>query len=112
MYFNIVNEGDCVLIKMLSKTFTAEVAREYESFMQKYLKQKIIVDLSQCEYVGSGSIGTILNSWHQSGKRLALIVTNDELKKILAVTNLLQAMKAQLFERKEDAIKYLQKMNK
>jgi len=108
MNFSVEEKKGYFLVTMQSKVFSSAIAKEYDKIINNSKKKKFVVDLSKCEYVGSSSIGNILNSWHLLNKRLAFIISNDDLKKIFDVTNLLEVMQKQVFDNFADAKSYIE----
>lgn len=109
MYFSIENLGDIVVARVNLSRATFREAEEFKSKISEQLENgftKIIVDLSDCNFIDSTFLSTmvsVLKNVSKKGGSLKLIGVHAEAQALLELTGTAKIF--EIYESKEQAIK-------
>lgn len=109
MYFSIENLGDIVVVKVNLSRATFREAEEFKRKIAEELKNgfiKIIVDLSECNFIDSTFLSTMVSVLKNVSKKegsLKLIGVHAEVQSLLELTGTAKIF--EIYQSKKEAIK-------
>jgi anti-anti-sigma factor len=109
MNFSEEKKGEIFIEKINLKRPSAKEAGEFKTLLLSKINnstKKILIDLSDCEYMNSSFLGTIIfiyKTLSESGGQLKLVTSNTDIKILLEITGVDKLIEA--YGTKKEALK-------